>query len=69
MLPFTNAVQDHPWLSDFSESEKHEEYKFKEENPLREHPDALEEGKRKLAEGDIPAAVLLFESAVQQDKV
>ena len=64
-----HSVQDHPWLSDFSDERQEEEYKFKEDNPLKEHPDALEEGKRKLAEGDIPAAVLLFEAAVQQNKV
>ena len=70
-IEFTTSlfVQDHPWLSDFSDNERQEEYKFKEDNPLKEHPDALEEGKRKLADGDIPAAVLLFEAAVQQCKV
>ena len=63
------CLQDHPWLSDFNDERQEEEYKFKQDNPLKEHPDALEEGKRKLAEGDIPAAVLLFEAAVQQNKV
>lgn len=60
-------TDDHPWLSDFSSySEPFKEYAFTSENPMKENVDALEEGKRKLAAGDLPSAVLCFEAAVQQ---
>ncbi|RXG54468.1 Peroxisomal targeting signal 1 receptor [Armadillidium vulgare] len=59
---------DHPWLSDYDADfgEPFKEYRFREDNPVKDHPDALAEGKKCLQAGDIPSAVLFFEAAVQQ---
>lgn len=59
---------DHPWLSEFDESyDPYKEYKFAEENPMKDIDNALEKGKEYLAKGDIPSAVLCFEVAVSKD--
>ena len=42
-------------------------YEFQAENELKNTSDCLEEGKKKLAEGDLPSAVLYFEAAAQQN--
>lgn len=41
-------------------------YRFEEENPYKDNDNPLEEGKKRLMASDIPAAALLFETAVQK---
>lgn len=53
----------HPWLAEYEEREK--QYQFSEENPLKDIANPMEEGLKKLREGDLPSAVLLFEAEVR----
>lgn len=60
--------REHPWLHDFSDYyDPYKKYKFDENNPLIDVENAFEKGKSFLANGDIPSAVLCFESAVKQE--
>ena len=57
-----------PWLDENpAKYDPFKEYKFTEENPVKNVDNPLEEGKRRLEEGDLPSAVLFFEAAVQQE--
>ncbi|XP_011160221.1 peroxisomal targeting signal 1 receptor [Solenopsis invicta] len=60
----------HPWVSEFDTyyDPFNKEYDFSETNPMKDLPNALEEGKRRLEAGDLPSAVLCFEAAAQQDE-
>lgn len=60
----------HPWISEFDTyyDPFNKEYEFSETNPMKDLPNALEEGKRRLKAGDLPSAVLCFEAAAQQDE-
>ena len=43
-----------------------QEYQFDPDNRHRDDPDPLAEGRRRLAVGDLPGAVLCFEAAAQR---
>lgn len=59
----------HPWISQFDEFyEPFKSYEFDEKNPMKNLSGALEEGKKRLEEGNLPSAILCFEAAVQQDE-
>ncbi|XP_076242376.1 peroxisomal biogenesis factor 5 isoform X2 [Calliopsis andreniformis] len=59
----------HPWLSEYDTFyDPFKDYEFHEENPMKNMPNALEEGKKRLEVGDLPSAILCFEAAVQQDE-
>ncbi|CAG5136050.1 unnamed protein product, partial [Candidula unifasciata] len=59
--------EGHPWLTEYETSKVFKDYQFDQENHLLDHESPFEEGKKRLAVGDIPNAVLLFEAAVQKD--
>ena len=47
-----STENDHPWLSDFEqEGGLHDEYQFKEDNPMLSESEPLLEGKRRLEQG------------------
>ncbi|XP_014237057.1 peroxisomal targeting signal 1 receptor [Trichogramma pretiosum] len=57
-----------PWSTDSDTFyDPFKEYTFSEDNPMQSIPNPLEEGKRRLAEGDLPGAVLCFEACVKQE--
>ncbi|KAL2712004.1 peroxisomal targeting signal 1 receptor [Vespula squamosa] len=59
----------HPWISEYEAYyDPFKDYAFHNENPMKNLPDALEEGIKRLNAGDLPSAVLCFEAAVQQDE-
>ncbi|XP_076765464.1 peroxisomal biogenesis factor 5 isoform X2 [Xylocopa sonorina] len=59
----------HPWLSEYDTFyDPFKDYEFHEENPMKDLPNAFEEGKKRLEAGDLPSAILCFEAAVQQDE-
>lgn len=55
----------HSWYSE-NDATLNKEYTFEDDNPLLDHPNPFEEGLKKLKEGDLISAILLFEAEVKQ---
>lgn len=63
-----NVTSDHPWLPDYADFyDPYKEYTFTDSNPMKDMQNPLQTGKEKLANGDLPSAVLCFEAAVQKE--
>lgn len=60
-----DGEEAHPWYNE-REAAINKEYTFEEDNPLLDHPNPFEEGLKKLKEGDLISAILLFEAEVKQ---
>ena len=52
-----DSAQSAAWLEDFDGYVPYEQYEFVENNPLKDHNNCLEEGKKKLEEGKYGATL------------
>lgn len=58
----------HPWLNDLADFyDPYKEYTFEADNPMIDLPDALARGRAFLEQGDLPSAILCFESAAKRE--
>ncbi|XKL68702.1 hypothetical protein PGB90_006471 [Kerria lacca] len=63
-----NIANQDPWDTEFNKFVASvQSYAFVEENPMANKVNPLEEGKKRLDEGDLSSAVLCFEAAVTQN--
>lgn len=70
MAQENKETAQHPWLDEFEKDHffsQYEKYEFQDHSLEMSGENCLEQGKKKLQEGDLPSAVLYFEAAVKQN--